>query len=264
MAGLATARGDTVRVHKVVRPLVALSSVTVAGDDADNTCWPANCLPRAGAGVAVGQMPALPDGGVLVGFDHFYLEGTKPCNCWSYRDAVVRGTILFKTDDIPHHFKAATLVLQAMGSTVSDPATNVLPLTGIFETSAAAQPQPGVGGDLRFDPASGQITALHEGENRLFPMDPVSSLKPVPGAFGFPARPYPQGAVMAEPTTFSYRIDVTSTVVTWMADWLHRDQTPLRGFILVGTDESFPQQSNTQFAVSYLVTLEFDIDEPDL
>jgi hypothetical protein len=203
----------------------------------------------------------LADSRIKVGFLHRYVEGTKPCNCWAYAAESFRGTILFKTVDIPHHFKAATLVLKAESASVSDPSMTV-PFIGIFETSWELPSW--FGGDAtQFEPGSGRITVL-QGTDALFPERPVTELKPVPGAFGFPPPPYPSGAVIEEPGPFSYRINVTSTVTAWVADWLKRNETPLRGFILVGTDESLPHDSNTSLQITYLVTLEFDIDEPDL
>ena len=56
---------------------------------------------------------------------------------------------------------------------------------------------------------------------------------------------------------------MTSTVNDWVQDWPNRNLTPLRGFTLVGTDESLPSDSNTALKVTYAVTLVFDIDESD-
>lgn len=255
---------DTVRVRKTILPFVTKTVITTKAEDATYSCWPAACgLSPFGDQPTFARTLAPALGGVTVGFASVYDSGTHPCNCWWSRTASARGTILFKTIDIPHQFAAATLVLDLTGSDLSDPSIPV-PLMGIFETSETSQKPQFGGPEVKFDQISGQITVSQSfKQSDLFPDVPVGNLTFVPGAVVFPAPPYPNGAVLNEPSKFSYRIDVTTTAAKWVQSWPDRNQVPLRGFILVGTNESPPSKVNVQLAVGYHVTLEFDIDEPD-
>jgi hypothetical protein len=263
-------RAETVRVHKIVKPTVAETTYITTQQYHVWSCWPATCSnPFADAlfqGSTIPFQSTPPAGGILVGFQSAFDQGTHPCNCSWYIAWAYRGTVLFKIEDIPHHFKAATLVLKAENRSVSDPNFKI-PFTGIFETSFAGPPW-FTNGNLAYDLSDGAITGTITVERGAGPggFAVVSSdpdlQKPVNGTFGFPAPPYPKGAVLEVPDPFSYRINVTSTVTTWVADWVHRDQTPLRGFILVGADESLPNNINRELLITYRVTLEFDIDEP--
>jgi hypothetical protein len=57
---------------------------------------------------------------------------------------------------------------------------------------------------------------------------------------------------------------VTNPVRKWVADWPHRNDMPLHGFVLAGTDETLPHDQNISLQITYIVWLEFEIDEPDL
>jgi hypothetical protein len=255
--------GDTVRVHKKVQPWIAFTTFVHASHSDSYSCWPASCLDELGTG----SEPDLPNGQILVGYIHLYDLGAGfgPCHCSDWAYEVARGMVLFKIDDIPHHFKSATLVLKAQNVQFADPLPQILkvPFSGIFETSHAASSPLSLPGDVAFDPSNGQLTATFDnGDGTLFGFDD-NLQKPVTGASPFPLPPYPSGAVLEETAPFSYRLDVTATVNAWFADWLKREDTPLRGFIMVGTDESLPQDDNADMQVTYTVALEFDIDEPD-
>jgi hypothetical protein len=263
---------DTVRVHKSVMPAVA-ATAHVSRQDADHySCWPAICSDPFAAALFQGgpDIPSLvnpPDGGFVVGYKNAHDPGTGPCNCAWYIAWAYRGTVLFKIDDIPHHFTSATLVLKAQNvdfvSPLPDGVKNVMvPLTGIFDTSAALSvPLMFPGGSTRLNPEDGSLTAVSDAEKFLpVALDPTLQH---PFIANFPAPPYPSGAVTEKSESFNYRIDVAKPINAWFADWLNRDQTPLRGFILVGANESLPQDSNTSLLITYEAHLEFDIDEPD-
>jgi hypothetical protein len=267
--GLTTAaRGDTVSVRKTAKPVIARTKSIYWHDQSINSCFPEICPIPAELG--------YPDFGgtirkrrILVGFSHAYYEGTKPCNCWSGGALASRGMVLFKTEDIPHHFKSATLVLFAEDDTnVDDPvalATHI-PFLGIFETPPGRNVFSRA--DVQFYPSDGIVTSGEDRSNDLFEpfgpigVDPELQLNNAV-AFPFPFPPYPNGAVLERTDRFSFRIDVTNPVRKWVADWPHRNDTPLHGFILVGTDESLPHDQNRSAQITYIVWLEFEIDEPD-
>ncbi|HEX4557178.1 MAG TPA: hypothetical protein VH249_24520 [Xanthobacteraceae bacterium] len=249
----AETHGDTVRVKKTVMPFVAQSTFIFAADFSFWSCFPATCdnvvFDATGVGPQSAGEPALADGQIRVGFEHFYDSGTKPCNCWSYSAHAYRGTALFRTRDIPHHFKSATLVLTATASHASDPNAKT-PFLAIFRQDVV--PYPLAVGDVQFDPATGRTTATlrHLGQFALAPVD--TDLGP----------PFTASKIV-ETGPFSFRLDVTAVANGWLQDWPNRNLAPLHGFTLVGVDESLPTQSNNALQATYAVTLEFDIDDPD-
>ena len=244
---------DTVGVQKTIMPFVAQSTFIAASDFSFWSCFPATCdnvvFDDTGVGPRSAGEPALADGQIRVGFKHFYDSGTRPCNCWVYGAEAYRGTALFRTRDLPHHFKSATLVLTATTSNTSDPNAKT-PFLAIFRQDFV--PYPLAIGDVQFDPATGRTTAnlQHLGLFAIAPVD--TDLGP----------PFIPGKIV-ETGPFSFRLDVTALANGWLQDWPKRNLTPLHGFTLVGFDESLPNQSNNALQVTYAVTLEFDIDDPD-
>jgi hypothetical protein len=226
------ARGDTVRVHKTVNPVVAATAN-----------FQTACLLNT-----VKDAPLI-NREVSVGFGGI-------CGA-------ARGMVLFKISDIPHHFKLAALRLRVdqvttLGSNVA------VALAGVFETSFTPFPPAtfccNAGGSV--DPADGSMTlSLDSG---LFAdtglTTPLSQLQSHAVSGTVPFSPSPGGVVVEEKPPFGYRIDVTKSVTGWVADWLNRDKAPLHGFILVGSQEGQP--GDATLVVTYKATLEFDIDEP--
>ena len=69
----------------------------------------------------------------------------------------------------------------------------------------------------------------------------------------------------------AYRIDISSTVRNWIADWPNRLDTPIHSFLITGqsfTPADVKKAANgfteATFLVQYAVTLEIVISEPDL
>jgi hypothetical protein len=254
--------GDTVRVRKIAKPVFAGTEFAVKTDmPYGQNCFPfiTNCVPRLTGGVP----PPLTGARFKVGFQFDSYEESLNC-CTGYWDQVNRGNIFFRTRDVPHHFTTATLVLKAESSNSSDPNAKV-PFSGIYELA----PGFGLNGDTEYDEAADQFTSsLDLGpqfeaiDATFLDFDPASYTTPflVP----FPPPPYPNGRVIEATGPFDFRIDVTANVNAWIKDWANRNQTPLHGFYLVGTDEHFPYSDNRALLVTYTATLEFDIDEPDL
>jgi hypothetical protein len=256
------AGADGIHVTKTVRPAVA-ETTWVSAQHADNfSCWPFTCSDPFADALFEGGIPQLtspPDGSFVVGFQNAYDPGTDPCNCSWFIAWAYRGVVLFKIDDIPPHFTKATLVLTTGSALSSDPSFNV-PFSGIFETSIATPPMFASGG-VRSNTADKSVTAVNDAGIFL----PIVGDPSLQHALikNFPPPPYPSAPVLEEKTPFNYRIDVTPSVNNWFADWANRRKTPLRGFILVGRDESLPQTSNSTLLITYEAHLEFDIDEPD-
>jgi hypothetical protein len=91
----------------------------------------------------------------------------------------------------------------------------------------------------------------------------MSPDKPLAGAFPFPLPPYPTGGMIAQTPPFDFRINVTAAVSSWFSNWATRNDIPFHGFTLVGTDETMPEDDTTSLQITYAVTLQFDVDEPD-
>jgi hypothetical protein len=258
VGGALGSRADTVRVHKVVKPI---SAGTEFAEKADETAsFPVSCLPRLGGGDD--PLP-LTGGRIKVGFAFFsYDDGT----CTGYDDRVHRGSVVFRMRDIPHHFTAVTLVLKAETVNASDPNVKV-PFGGIFEY---VPPYWSAYGNIRYNAAADQTTAAENLGSQFNSLDiTFADLDPstytTPFINPFPQPPYPRGIEETDP--FNFRIDVTSKVKSWIEDWPNRNKTERHGFYFIGTDEmkhGIPTASNKALLVTYVVTLEFDIDEPDL
>jgi hypothetical protein len=242
-AWAAPARGDTVRVQKTVVPIVAetitmnavepISGLKVSG--------PFNCpfpLQSPDAEPTKGQ--------ILIGFE----PGSAAFSdgCFQHFARAHRGVVLFTTHDLPHHFKSATLVLGA--DTIHNSSSFPRPFSAIFETSVTTPQARFFAARRQVDLDSGRTTVnSHTSASDGF--DNSSLQRPVTGS-------------VQDEGTFNFRIDVTANVNNWLLDWPKRDQTPLRGFVFVSADESLPDNGNVGLSVSYLVTLEFEIDEPDM
>jgi hypothetical protein len=260
VGGAPASRADTVRVHKVVKPISAGTEFAVASDD--HSCFPVQCLARHGT---ADDPPPLTGGRIKVGFE-FTSYDDFGC-CTGYADTVNRGSVVFRTLDIPHHFTAVALVLKAETVNASDPNAKV-PFSGIFEYVPHANWADY--GNIRYNAAADQTTAAEDLGPQFNSLDiNFADLDPstytTPFINPFPQPPYPSGIVEIDP--FNFRIDVTSKVKSWIADWPNRNKTDRHGFYFIGTDEmkqGRPTASNKALLVTYLVTLEFDIDEPDL
>ncbi len=253
--GLASdGRADTVRVHKVVHPLIAATEFAQRSDE--NDCFYVSCLDPLTTG-----LPPPGKGGVItVGYD-FASHDDGCCN--GYSDVVNRGSVLFRTRDIPHDFKAATLVLKAVTTNSSDPGAKV-PFGGIYEWA----PDFPLRGDTRYDAKLDQFTTtlnladqFNAADISFADLDPANYATPF--LLPFPPPPYPSGRVIEETAPFNFRIDVTANVKAWIQDWKNRNKVELHGFYFVGTKELYPYSANEALLVTYLVTLEFAIDEPD-
>ena len=226
------------------------------------SCWPFTCFFTNG--IPGPLTPPL--GQVAVGFDYFDDPGTKPCNCQQWAVYAYRGQIFFKVADLPKNFLTAHLVL---GPIVSNQHGNSLsnPITGVFENANgakmgfddssawfAAGGTPGLAPALltQFDVIAGGVTAL-----RQFSVLPSGMMQnPVFSSFPVPANP----GLNTEPVAkegFFYSIDVSQTVRNWVGT-----NTPLRGFNLVGPDESLSHASTTALTVQYAATLVFEILGP--
>jgi hypothetical protein len=249
-------RADTVRVHKVVHPLFAGTEFAQRSDE--NDCFFVSCLDPLTT-----NLPPPRKGGVItVGYDFASHDDGGGC-CNGYSDVVNRGTVLFRTRDVPHQFKAATLVLKAVTTNSSDPNATV-PFGGIYEWA----PDWPLRGDTQYDAKLDQLTTTLNLADQ-FNADDISfadldpSTYTTPFLVPFPPPPYPSGRVIEETGAFNFRIDVTPNVKAWIQDWKNRNKSELHGFYLVGTKELYPYSANEALLVTYLVTLEFDIDEPD-
>jgi hypothetical protein len=234
---------DTVHVQKTVTPIVAetitmnavelISERTVSG--------PFNCpFP-----------PQSPDaeptqGQILIGFE----PGSAAFSdgCFQHFARAHRGVVLFTTHDLPHRFKSATLVLRA--DTIHNSSFFPRPFSAIFETSVATPQVRFLATRRQVDLDSGRAT-VNSHTSRLDGFDDSSLQRPVTGS-------------VQDEGTFNFSIDVTANVNNWLLDWPKRGQTPLRGFVFVSADESLPDNGNVGLSVAYLVTLEFEIDEPDM
>jgi hypothetical protein len=249
----AETHGDTVGVRKTIMPFVAQSTFIATWDFSFWSCFPAICysatfLETGPPSPVPDGSAAVADGEIRVGFAYSYDAGTKPCNCWAYLANAYRGTVLFRTGDIPHHFKTATLVLTAKTVNSSDPGFKN-PFS-IFRQDSV--PYPLAIGYIRFDPATGRTTAMLRHLGQFSPAALDTDLGP-------PFTP----SKIEESADFSFRIDVSSVANSWVQDWPNRNLTPLHGFTLVGFDESLPTESNVALQFTYAGTLEFDIDDPD-
>jgi hypothetical protein len=208
-------------------------------------------------GSSIPTLTQPPLGSFAVGFQYAFDPDASWYSAWAYR-----GTVLFKIADIPPHFTKATLVLTVGQALSSDPSFNV-PFTGIFETATTLLlPPVFASAGVRLSTTNPRLTVV-SAAGTFLPVASDPSLQQHPVIAHFPSPPYPKGAMVQETTPFNYRIDVTTPVNNWFALWPTRGQTPLRGFVLIGTDESLPQTSNSTLLISYSAQLEFDIDEPD-
>ncbi len=229
LAFAAPAHGETVRVHKIVQPVVVDTSVITSMYD-DLSCFPFTC--------PFGILPIglKPPGLIFVGFEHFQSGGF-----------VYRGRVLFNTGDLPHQFKSAALVLNGVSFGNSGNLSN--PLARTFETSQA-EPSPQV-----FLP---QAVLEEDLDVRRV----TASSHPANSAFDDSILQSQVTASVQDTGSFHFRIDVTANANKWLQNWANRNQTPLHGFVLLGPDETLvvPDFNTTLF--SYQVQLEFEIDEP--
>jgi hypothetical protein len=229
---VAPACGDTVSVHKVVQPAIVETIIVSTWDlTGDVQCYPFAC--------PFGILPAAlvkPSSGLaFVGLEHY-------CNPTLF--FMYRGRILFNTGDLPHHFKSATLVLNAQS--VENTALASSPLSLTFETSLAApSPEP-----LFFWAVSREDLDLKR----------VTAISHPPDGFDNSSLQGVVTGTVQDKGSFNFTIDVTANVNNWVQDWPNRNQTPLRGFILA---EPILTVACTTAMATYQVQLEFDIDEPD-
>jgi hypothetical protein len=229
---------DTVHVRKTVVPVVAQ---TVTMNSVADVSYRTNC-----------PMPVLsPDaepamGTILIGFEAG--SALFPDECFQHFARAYRGVPLFATTDLPHQFKSATLVLAAQIAHNASFFTK--PFASIFETSVATPLATFFAARRQVDPDSGRATVnSHAAATDGFDDGALQKLVTGP---------------VQDKGSFNFRIDVTANVNSWLKDWPNRDKTPLRGFVFVSADENLFDVSNFAFSVSYLATLEFEIDDPDM
>ncbi|HEY1472719.1 MAG TPA: hypothetical protein VGF53_01390 [Pseudolabrys sp.] len=229
---VAPAHGDSVRVHKVVQPVIVETIIVSTWDvTGDVECYPFACP----FGILPAALVKPSTGLAFVGLEHY----CNPTLVFFYR-----GRILFNTGDLPHHFKSATLVLNAQS--VENTALASSPLSRMFETSlAAASPEP-----LFFWAVSREDLDLKR----------VTAISHPPDGFDNSGLQGLVTGMVQDNGSFNFTIDVTANVSNWVQDWPSRNQTPLRGFILA--EPILTVDCNTTLA-TYQVQLKFEIEEPD-
>jgi hypothetical protein len=269
------------------------------------SCWPNVCwYPfRFGHGARVQKV-----GGIAVGFDYFFESiSSGACGCTQIADFAHRGAVYFRTRDLPHSFKSATLVLTPRS--VSQAGNNQEQLiTGLFETRFDSAPNFGAysaapatqGGGVLFDydtpalymqyitnRATGPYYDYEAFKDKdtglpyqninaradvltltqvydplefkvLNAIENVSALDPPQ----FPANPGPNTFPVQKLDNFHYRIDVTKTVSKWVATFPDQTIVPLRGFVVIGPDESLPDKTTSRLLVEYTAQLQFGIEDP--
>lgn len=220
------------------------------------------------AGAAAVVLPALerPAGTMVVGFNNLVIS------------AGFRGSVTFRTRDIPHHFVHAILVLTSkdagaqVGLTFAD--TNLV--AALFETPSV--PASGFEADdspvTISDPTSSpglaltieQATSASPGRASVT-VEETDGLAPVAQDPTLQDQVYlTAGNPKVQRTGANYRLDVTERVQKWVADWPNHLKSSTHGFIFVGINEVNPAvtlSSNVELWAHYEVTLEFDIDAPD-
>ena len=266
--GTSVARAGT----EVLKLTPVLNETIYAGEHHEDTfsCFPFTCFFTSGVPAAPAQSPS---GQFAVGFDYFFDNGTGPCNCREWAVYAHRGATFFKSEQLPHFFLTANLVLTP--KTTNQHGNNRVNLvTGLFEVSHKtvvsfddSTPALAADGDAFLFPA--QLTTFDGVQGRLTLLREAVSLTPKDGMLKnpvfspFPSNPGPATHPVSK-NGLTYTIDVTQTVHDWVGDWIHRTQTPLRGFVVVGPDESLSHDKTTAFIVEYEATLEFVIEDPPL
>lgn len=240
------AHGDTVQAQKIVPPAVA-ETITLHVEKSVST------FPSC-------QVPAIPptarptNGRVVVGFEH--ASGFVNPQCGLFFAYAYRGELLFRTNELPAQFKSATLVLKAESSKIRD-INFPRPFSSIFETSFAIPPQ-----QARFFSSA----LLHEdSDTRRVTLNQFADVA-LRESFDNSGLQAQVTGTVQDKGSFNFRVDVTENVNKWVQDWPDRNQTPLRGFVLIGLDESMPSDNlpgDAALVVTYEGHLEFEIDELD-
>jgi hypothetical protein len=215
-----------------------------------------------------------------MGYDFWQNPGAAPCNCGDLALLEFRGRASFRTSEIPNHFLTATLVMDAIYNEKLHNTTSEL-LVGVYESK---QPKFRDGLQTIFSPNRGEpfvdpFNRFHD--NWKFTLGGFGST--VEKSFPDEARKYSDPVITPFPSTTgpntqpvqrngdSYRINVTSTVRSWITDWPNRLKNPVHGFLMVA--RGFPPsavQKNAQGIiegrhwVQYGVSLEITYLEPDL
>lgn len=214
-----------------------------------------------------------------MGYDYSLNPGTDPCNCTTLSLAEFRGRASFRTIDIPDHFLTATLVMDAISSDKLANTTSEL-LVGVYESKApkfdlpwsavfsSNNNRPFYTFDARHDNWKFTIGYFGSTTEPSFPQearkysDPLFS--PFPATTTANSQPIQRNGD-------SYRINVSSTVRNWIADWPNRLNKPIHGFLLVA--RGFPSSAVKKNAagiiegrhlIQYAAHLEFTLLEPDL
>jgi hypothetical protein len=277
-AGALFSPAKAVNEKKLVHPTILFTVY------AGSAKLPDDCsLPNLPACVPVAQQTNLaglnvPPGTVLVGFQRLPAPGdTCPCNILVSGD--FRGSVAFRTRDIPHHFVSATLVLQSqdagqqVGLTFND---NLV--AALFEVPPSTPPEFAADdfdlgtaislADLQnLGKFPGLAFTIEQPSGRTTVIQELGALAPVAQDTTLQDQVFLTGQnPKVQRTGPNYRLDVTDRVQKWVADWPNRLKTPSHGFTFVGLNEINPIGSfvsNVALWAHYDVTLEFDIDAPD-
>lgn len=262
-AAVPAARAGT----EVLKLIPVMNETIYAGQHHEDTfsCFPFTCFFTSGVPAAPAQSPS---GEFAVGFDYFLDSGTSPCNCREWAVFAHRGATFFKSEQLPQFFLTAHLVLKP--KTINQHGNNRTNLiTGVFDVSHKSvvsfddtSPALAANGDgflfpaqlTRFD-VDGQLTLLRE----AISLTSKDGMLKNPIFSSFPTNPGPASQPVSK-SGLTYTIDVTQTVRDWTGDWPHRTLTPLRGFVVVGPDESLSHDKTTTFIVEYEASLEFVIE----
>src|SRR5262249_53665306 len=154
--------------------------------------------------------------------------------------------------DIPHQFVSATLVLHAVAGAhqFHDFSENIV--TQLFDVTRSF---PFVAHDdlSPIPPFAGMTLNIAFGEKG----DRIAVVEQQPSSFA--AIPSDRLTTLGNPLMkrvgdADYRIDVTSRVRKWVADWTNRTERPLHGFVLVGSDEVLLPFINSELWVMYQAT----------
>jgi len=267
----------------VVRPIVQQTFVSGVTHVDGWTCGIFACftsnglIPDAAASVLLSPFSER----IAVGYDFFDGPGTNPCPCGSFGLALFRGAVSFRTKDIPDNFLTATLVLDPL-HVASFGSHNANMINGLFETQGKtvtfSDPisvsflhsfnRPFFTFDRRHDRWTMVSGGLGDETASAFPKEGNQTSNPVFSTFPVNA------TANSHPVTRNgnaYRIDVSSTVRDWIANWPNRLDTPLHGFLLTGqnfTPDEVKKAANGfiegTFLIQYGVTLEIVLSEPDL
>jgi hypothetical protein len=216
-----------------------------------------------------------------MGYDLFHNPGADPCNCEHYALLEFRGRATFRTAEIPNNFLTATLVMDAIyADKLNNPSSELL--VGVYESKT-----PKFSDALRtiFSPSKHdpfQTPYRRDPDNWKFIMGTLNYDTTVLPAFSAEARIYSDPVISPFPSTTgpntqpvqrngdSYRINVSSIVRNWIADWPNRLTQPTHGFLMVARGFK-PELGKKNAAgiiegrhwVRYGVSLEITFIEPD-